>query len=174
MGDASADECDDNPSAGVPFRVGRPFTDAFTDFVPTDGEGLVTFGFDGLPLDGTLRVIEQIPAGIGHFVAYCVDESGGELGVAYPDYAESSPGIGVADVAVGTADNVLCDWYNVPRATASSDGSHAPQRRGTPLLDWSAVSERSAVVDHPQCERLRRCRLRTPVVRGARGELLSG
>lgn len=117
VGDASADECDANPVSGVPFRIGRPFTDAFTDFVATDDEGLVVFDIGGLPLDGTLRVVESVPAGTEEFVVYCVDEAGSALDITYGDYSESNPDIGVADVAVGTAGNVLCDWYNVPEAS---------------------------------------------------------
>jgi len=58
-------------------------------------------------------VIEQLPAATTGFVAYCVDELGNPLGVTYADYSESNPSIGVADVAVGEAGNVACDWYNV-------------------------------------------------------------
>jgi hypothetical protein len=119
VGDASADECDSNPVPGVPFQVGRPFTDAFYENVPTDAEGLVTFEFDGLPLDGTLRVIESVPSGTERFVVYCVDESNAALDITYGDYSESNPDIGVADVAVGSDGDVRCDWYNVPRAASS-------------------------------------------------------
>jgi hypothetical protein len=119
VGEASADECDTSPVTGVPFRVGRPFTEAFTDYVPTDDEGLVAFEFDGLPLDGTLRVIEQIPANTERFVVYCVDGAGDPLSIAYPDDV-GNPDLGVADVAVGEAGDVACDWYNVPRAGQAS------------------------------------------------------
>lgn len=124
MGDASADECDANPVPGVPFRIGRPFTDAFYENVSTDAEGLVAFEFDGLPLDGTLRVIEELPANTAHFVVYCVDDSGDALDITYGDYAESNPDLGVVDIAVGEAGDVACDWYNVP-ATATADESQA-------------------------------------------------
>lgn len=116
VGDASADECDANPVSGVPFRIGLPFTDAFTDFVATDNEGLVVFDIDDVALDGTLRVIESVPSNTERFVVYCVDESNAALNITYVDYPESSPDIGVVDVAVGTTGNILCDWYNVPEA----------------------------------------------------------
>lgn len=124
MGDASADECDANPVPGVPFRIGRPFTDAFSANVSTDPEGLVAFEFDGLPLDGTLRVIEELPPNTAHFVVYCVDDSGDALDITYVDYAESNPDPGVVDIAVGEASDVACDWYNVP-VTATADESRA-------------------------------------------------
>lgn len=116
VGDASAEECDANPVSGVPFRIGLPFTDAFTDFVATDNEGLVVFDIDDVALDGTLRVIESVPSDTERFVVYCVDESNATLSITYVDYPESSPDIGVVDVAVGTTGNILCDWYNVPEA----------------------------------------------------------
>lgn len=124
-GNASADECDANPVAGVPFRIGRPFTDAFYEFVPTDADGLVTFEFNGLPLDGTLRVIEELPTDTERFVVYCVDESGDALDITYVDYAESNPGIGVVDIAVGEAGDVSCDWYNVPATTTANESEAA-------------------------------------------------
>jgi len=120
-GDASADECDANPVPGVPFRIGRPFTDAFYENVPTDAEGLVAFEFNGLPLDGTLRVIEEIPANTEDFVVYCVDDSGDPLDLTYVDYTVSNPGLGVVDVAVGERGDVACDWYNVPQAASQAD-----------------------------------------------------
>jgi len=132
-GNASSDECDDNPAAGVSFRIGRPFTEAFTDYVPTDGEGLVYFGFAGLPLDGTLRMIEELPANTEHFVAFCVDELGTPLSITYADYSEGNPSIGVADVAVGEAGDVACDWYNVP-GLAETGGTTVAQMTDDPNL----------------------------------------
>lgn len=123
-GDASADECDENPIAGVRFRVGRPFTDAFYEYVPTDAEGLVAFEIDGLPLNGTLRVIEELPAGTERFVAYCVDGAGDPLGIVYPEDM-GNPALGVADVAVGEAGDAACDWYNVPRGGQTPGGRTA-------------------------------------------------
>jgi hypothetical protein len=124
-GDASADECDANPMAGVSFRIGRPFTDAFSDYVPTNTEGLVAFEFDGLPLDGTLRIIEELPADTERFVVYCVDEAGNAFGITYPDYTETNPGLGVADVAVGEVGDVACDWYNVPVSSIADESEGA-------------------------------------------------
>jgi hypothetical protein len=117
VGDASADECDANPVSGVPFRIGLPFTDAFTDYVATDDEGLVIFDIDDVAFDGTLRVIESVPSGTEEFVAYCVDESNTALGITYVDYSERNPDIGVVDMAVGTTGDIRCDWYNVPEAS---------------------------------------------------------
>lgn len=116
VGDASADECDANPVSSVPFQIGLPFTDAFTDFVVTDNEGLVIFDIENVALDGTLRVIESVPSGTEQVVVYCVDESNDALAITYVDYLESNPDIGVVDVAVGTTGDILCDWYNVPEA----------------------------------------------------------
>lgn len=119
MGSASADECDNSPAAGVLFRIGRPFTEAFTDFVPTDNDGLVTFGFgDASWLNGTLRVIEQLPTGTASFVAYCVDETGNSLRITYPAVGDFN--LGVADIGAGKSGNVACDWYNVPESSRPS------------------------------------------------------
>lgn len=125
MGGASADECDANPVPGVPFRIGTPFTDAFSANVSTDAEGLVIFEFDGPPLDGTLRVIEELPAETESFVVYCVDAAGDALDITYVDYAESNPGIGVVDIAVGEAGDVACDWYNVPQTPTAEESESA-------------------------------------------------
>lgn len=119
-GNASADECDDNPVAGIPFRVGRPYSEAFTWDVPTNDDGLVTFDITGLLLDGILRVIEILPTGTERFVAYCVDDTGTPLDISYPDDV-GNPALGVADVAVGDAGDVACDWYNVPKSNSSNE-----------------------------------------------------
>lgn len=118
-GDASADQCDANPITGAPFRVGRPYTEAFYEDVPTDANGLVTFEIAGLPLDGTLRIIETLPAGAERFVTYCVDSSGVPLPISYPADV-GNPALGVADVAVGDVGDVACDWYNVPETSRST------------------------------------------------------
>lgn len=120
-GDASNDECDGNPVPGVPFRIGRPNSEAFTNFMSTGDDGLVTFEFDSLARDGTLRVIEELPAETERFVVYCVNEDGEAIDVSYVDYATSRPGIGVVDLAVGSEESVLCDWYNVPRASTATN-----------------------------------------------------
>lgn len=122
-GSASADECDNNPLPGVRFRVGRPFTDAFTDFASTSMEGLASFEFDGMPLNGTLRIVEEIPLGTDRIVVYCVDDAGSPLEITYVDYAQTSPDIGVVDVSVGVAGNVACDWYHVPVGTGPATRS---------------------------------------------------
>lgn len=120
-GDASADECDADPVAGVPFRVGRPSPDAFYEYAPTDSEGLVVFEIDGLPFDGTLRIIEELPADSERFVVYCVDDSGEALGITYVDNTVSNPALGVVDIAVGETGDIACDWYNVPLPSAADE-----------------------------------------------------
>lgn len=118
VGNASADECDDSPISGVPFQIAIPFTEAITDPVLTDEEGLVSLPFEGMPMDGTLRVIESLPPGTERFVVYCVDDMGTELAVTYD--STSNPGLGVADIAVGDANAVFCDWYHVPTLRSST------------------------------------------------------
>jgi hypothetical protein len=131
-GDASADECDATPVAGVPFRVGRPLTDFFTT-ARTDGEGLLVFDIEGLPLRGTIRIIEELAPGTARFVAYCVDEAGAPLAITYEDVPENVPPIGVADVSVGEVGNILCDWYNVPAigesAAIETEGGRVDEAR---------------------------------------------
>lgn len=129
-GDASADQCDDNPVADVLFTVGRPGSDAFYESVPTDAGGIVAFEFDGLQRNGILSIIEQAPAGTEHFVVYCVGPGDNPLGIAYQDYSESSPSTGAVDVAVGPEGDVACDWYNVPSPDSASDVAAPPEPAG--------------------------------------------
>ncbi len=142
----------------MPFRVGRPFTDAFYEYVHTDAEGLVAFEFDGLPLDGTLRVIEELPSGTDRFVVFCVDETGSALDITYVDYSASNPNLGVADVAVGSAGDVACDWYNVPVAepvaaqeteepTGTADPDEAPAVIAGPTRGRQALVHAGACDD---------------------------
>ena len=109
----SVDQCDGNPMPGVAFRAGRPYTDLFLT-ARTDEAGIVAFDIAGLPLNGTLRVIEELPSGTARFVAYCVDEAGAPLRIAYEDFPQNVPPIGVADVSVDHAGDVRCDLYTVP------------------------------------------------------------
>lgn len=132
-GDASADECDANPVPGVPFRIGRPFTDAFYENIPTDADGLVAFEFNGLPLNGTLRVIEELPGDTKRFVVYCVDDFGDPLSISYTDNSGSNPDLGVVDIAVGEQGNVACDWYNVPQTAPSVNRDSEPCSLGVRL-----------------------------------------
>ncbi len=132
-GHASGDECDANPVPGVPFRIGRPSTDAFYENVPTDAEGLVAFEFNGLPLDGTLRVIEELPADTEHFVVYCVDDSGDPLEIGYVDNTVSNPALGVVDLAVGEQGDVACDWCNVPQTASRANRNAEPCSLGVQL-----------------------------------------
>ena len=111
-GAASADECDDAPMMGVAFRVGRPYTDFFMT-ARTDDEGVVAFEITGLPLRGTIRVIEELPPQTARIVAYCIDQSGPPLQITYVAMPGNVPPIMVADVAVGETADVRCDWYNV-------------------------------------------------------------
>lgn len=123
-GDASADQCDANPVAGVEFRIGLPGSD-FYEFTPTDAGGLVAFEFGSVSPDGIVRVIERLPPDTERFVAYCVNNAGDPLDIIYRDN-ESDPDIGVVDVAVGEVGDVACDWYNVPRAIPTDTDEAAP------------------------------------------------
>lgn len=130
-GDASADECDDNPVAGVLFTVGRPNSDAVYESVPTDAGGIVAFEFDGLQReDGVLSIIEQAPAGTERFAVYCVDPAGVPLDIAYEDAPVGSPSTGMVNVTVGGEGDVACDWYNVPRVTPADADDSAPDPSG--------------------------------------------
>lgn len=163
-GDASADECDADPVAGVPFRVGRPFSEAFTDYVTTGDDGQVVLRFDGLPANGALRVIGSLPIGTARFVAYCLDDAGTPLEVSYPGDV-GNPHLGVADVAVGSASDVLCDWYLVPQPhpTSGEERETAPvedevgEGRGTaedPTITPGAAPTVTAERSVARCERV--------------------
>jgi hypothetical protein len=112
VGDASADECDNAPMPGVGFRVGRPYTDFFMTAY-TDAAGLVAFDITELPLNGTIRLSEELPPRTARIVAYCVDQTGIPLPLTYVAVPSNVPPIMVADIAVGETGDVYCDWYNV-------------------------------------------------------------
>jgi hypothetical protein len=112
VGAAAADECDDAPMPGVPFRAGRPFTD-FYMAASTDAAGLVAFDITGLPVNGTIRVIQETPPRTARIVVYCVDQAGAPLQHTYVPMHGNVPPVMVADVAVGETGNAYCDWYNV-------------------------------------------------------------
>ncbi len=111
VGNASADECDNSPLANIPFRIGIPYTEAFTEDLNTDNDGIVTFAL--FPSD-QIRLIEALPPDTTRYVVYCVDGSGNELNITYPDDAGGNQALGVVDVFLAGASDVLCDWYNVP------------------------------------------------------------
>lgn len=111
VGNASADECDDNPVANMPFRIGIPNTEAFTNYTSTSGDGIVNF--EMFPSD-TVRIIAELPQGITRYVVYCVDGFSNELDITYPDDAGGNQALGLVDVSAHSANDVLCDWYNVP------------------------------------------------------------
>ncbi len=114
VGSASADECDHSPMPGVVFRVGRPSTDFFLTAL-TDATGLVSFDMTGLPLQGTIRVIEEEPPQTARIVVFCVDEAGTPLPVTYVPMHGNVPPVMVADIAVGESGDIACDWYHVAR-----------------------------------------------------------
>jgi hypothetical protein len=125
-GDASADECDDTPMPDVTFRVGRPYTD-FVITARTDDEGIVVFDIAGLPLRGTIRVIEEMPPGTARVVPYCVDDAGAPVPISDEPFPDNDPPIAATLVTVGDAGDIRCDWYNVPGseddATPASEAS---------------------------------------------------
>lgn len=152
-GDASADECDANPIAGVPFRVGRPYSEAFYEDVPTDVKGLVAFDIAGLPLDGTLRIIETLPAGAERFAAYCVDSSSVPLPISYPADV-GNPALGVADVAVGDVGDVACDWYNVPAEASQPRDTEETQRDNPNAGASGPATDRTVAIYSGTCSGL--------------------
>lgn len=112
VGTASADECDDAPMPGVAFRAGRPYTDFFMS-AATDAAGLVAFDITGLPLRGTIRLMEETPPNTARVVVFCVDQTGTPLPITYVPMHGNVPPIMVADVSVGESGDAFCDWYNV-------------------------------------------------------------
>jgi hypothetical protein len=112
VGAAAADECDDAPMPSVAFRAGRPSTDFFMT-ASTDAAGLVSFDITDLPLNGTIRLIEELPPRTARIVVYCVDQAGTPLQHTYVPLYGNVPPVMVADIAVGEMGNAYCDWYNV-------------------------------------------------------------
>lgn len=110
-GDASGAPCESLPMSGVAFRAGRPFTD-FVLTGRTDEAGKVAFDIAGLPSDGTIRVIEELPPRTERFLASCVDEAGAPLAITYENLPQNVPPIAAAYVTVGDTGDVRCEWYN--------------------------------------------------------------
>jgi hypothetical protein len=113
LGDASDAPCDGLPMSGIAFRAGRPFTD-FVLTGQTDEAGMVTFDIAGLPLDGIVRVIEELPLRTERFLASCVNEAGDPLAITHENLPQNVPPLAVAYVTVGDTGDVRCDWYNAP------------------------------------------------------------
>jgi hypothetical protein len=110
-GDASGAPCDGLQMSGVAFRAGRPFTD-FVLTGRTDEAGMVAFAIAGLPSEGILRVIEELPPRTERFLAACVDEAGAPLAITYENLPQNVPPIAAAYITVGDTGDVRCDWYN--------------------------------------------------------------
>ena len=111
-GDASADECGDSPMPDVTFRVGRPNTDLVIT-ARTDDMGMVAFDIADLPLRGTIRVVEELPAGTARVIPCCADDAGAPLTIIDESFPDNDPPIAAALITVGETGNVHCDWYNV-------------------------------------------------------------
>ena len=109
--DASGAPCDGLPMSDVAFRAGRPFTD-FVLTGRTDEAGIVAFDIAGLPANGIIRVIEELPPGTERFLVSCVDEAGAPLAITYENLPQNVPPIAAAYVTVGDTGDVLCNWYN--------------------------------------------------------------
>jgi hypothetical protein len=131
-GDASADECDGSPMADVTFRVGRPYTD-FVITGRTDIEGLVVFEIADLPFRGTIRIIEELPAGTDRTLASCVDDAGTPITVSDEPFPDHEPPIAAALVTVGDTGDIRCDWYNIP-------ASDEPPRAGDPTPTPASIT----------------------------------
>jgi hypothetical protein len=114
-------DCFGTPLPGIDFTFLRAESDN-PDVAETDANGFVAF--EGIAFDGTYVVFEDIPGEFNRFVVYC---SAGE--VAFPfAYAQNVNGI-VLDLT--TADDVRCDWYNVPADLRGETPTPVPTRPPT-------------------------------------------
>ena len=128
--DPTRGECDGTPSVDVVFHAGRPMTDFYITR-RTNAAGIVAFPIEDLPLNGTIRLIQELPRGTARFVAFCFDEAGAPLAITYEDFPENEPPIGVAAVDVGEEGDARCDWYTAPLSSVSGYAS-----AGTPAAAW--------------------------------------
>jgi hypothetical protein len=107
-GDRYAVDCGE-PGRGVPFRIGRPRSDAFTLPKDTDVNGRVSFYFPpGMPLDGRLAIVERRFGVTERHAVFCKNDVGHDLNVTV-----KGPSTYV-EVDVGEKGNVACAWFNIP------------------------------------------------------------
>ncbi|MBX7135071.1 MAG: hypothetical protein K1X67_20590 [Fimbriimonadaceae bacterium] len=107
-------DCRSGHGIGLEFRMGLPNSDGFTEFVPTDEYGVVSFEIWAVGINDSIRIIEALPTGIVHTFPDCYSGSGEQLLVTMPDYSEN-PTIAVADVVIGQTGDVVCNWFNAPQ-----------------------------------------------------------
>jgi hypothetical protein len=101
------DDCFDNATSGVTFTVTNDDTDESID-ATTGSDGFLAF--EGLDA-GTYILEEDIPANLDTFVVFC--SAGGE---DFPfTYSNTAPAI---ILELTTADDLRCDWYNIPDGPA--------------------------------------------------------
>jgi hypothetical protein len=136
--DPTRGECDGTPNVDVVFHVGRPMTDFYITG-RTNTAGIVAFPIEDLPLNGTIRLIQELPPGTARFVAFCFDEAGAPLAITYEDFPENEPPIGVAAVDVGEEGDARCDWY-----TAPPGGTSGYARAGTATPAWAPAATPAA------------------------------
>ena len=112
-GDDFFEDCYDNPAAGITFTLAPQGQVVGTD-ATTDANGF-TF-FDGLGA-GSYSLSEMIPGDFNSFVVRC---SVGATGADFPFTYNQLDGI---DLTLTTADDLRCDWYNIPEPQVTEQGS---------------------------------------------------
>lgn len=117
-GDLFAD-CHGPRVAGVTFGflIGAPGARRFTE---TDGDGVAVFETSQGALGLGLSITEEPPYDIAEYVVSCTTGAGNPVDLNY-----DGANVGVVLTATNNftgVSEVVCDWYNIPVASAGDDG----------------------------------------------------
>lgn len=98
------DDCYQTPLPGIDFTFQAAGSSSGVNST-TNANGFVAF--EGISIDGNYVISESIPGEFNRFVVFCSAND-----VPFPfSYPENTNGI---LLALTTADDVRCDWYNIP------------------------------------------------------------
>jgi len=129
-GDDDFEACFGNPAVNNRFRVGRPNTEPFSEYVATDGRGFVSFD---ISISGQVRIIQEERTNAGGFAVACTTAGG--VAVPLTTLTDDETGIAtiaVADLTISGTEDIRCDWYTLlagavaPSPTAVSGVTPSP------------------------------------------------
>ena len=129
------EDCYDNPGAGYTFTLAGP---GFNGAETTAASGFAAF--EGISANGTYTLIETIPANIVDFAVFCSE--GGE---PFPVTAVA----GGISLALTTADDLRCDWYNVPVGPANNDQASVTIRKSVCPAEYAGTAYYEDCYDNP-------------------------
>ena len=114
-------DCYGNPLAGIDFSLLPAGSDQAVG-APTNADGFVAF--EGITAAGAFVILEEIPGDFNEIVVYC-SADGASFPVAYTE-----GGTGIV-LELTTADDLRCDWYNVPVDARGTNPTPVPTRAPT-------------------------------------------